>query len=885
MGINNFLVNEFNYDNLPYHLQETLVEIQQNCVGLNYEDTQMAILANEPWSEAIQACFDENFAAHVRRPRQRQHNQFQRTEPQQRHRLQNSAHQWALKARKIALKVLNYVGLIIANVLTFGTLSLVCSILKYKKIKKLEAQLPSNKPSRVPGDTLPYRWVEPIYQKGAHDKDSIEGEFRNLTQARVPASKVAEILHGKGTIEALIEETFDWAAENLGINETVNTAHKEALHHWMIYLLVQNAGLGVACDQVTRSVVFNESLSCGPSEACHVFGDDGKIKHTFYRNIDEWTPKADSQVIEGVDPVSLKWVLEKIKGNPVALGHLRALLLQVIHPANDLNVEAAHRFISNKTEASRLVHTAYILIHNLSKVMEENFSKPLQSKWDACSANIAVQAEIHPTKGVPKPDWVADATSPINRTSLHKKVHKLALTILAIIGIAIVNVLTLGFLTAGSYVYQVSRQKKLEKQIRRLGPLVAEPNNTASDVWVKPLYNKTDQDPSSIQIQDVNMAAMLQGDYKELNNMSDLLERTFSHGFNDLIKKSNRGVYGIRFNKSKKIYKEYVQQQGINVLKHQANQQALYGWMVYQLLSNAGLDTDGGTPRVRFSDHLAVRYSAPCDLRTKDGRSTETFFLHEDEWTPERDRELRRGVDPVSVKWILHKFRDNVEARQVLEILILGALVPDDNVALNNVRAYFTANPKEAELIKTAYKLIADMALSVGTKFQVEFYEKWKELATDDEVDPFLKDNALNVDTMEPLWVSHPVLQQENHVNFQEEVLKTKTLLEPVYKNIHDLRDPRNNVYTPKELSSDIFLAVNFLSKQYYCLHAGSFGYEKEHYDLSMKIGNLHLFPYIQNCSNDTIIVANGMSCRTQIADGTHRKAIHIAELINKHLS
>lgn len=64
------------------------------------------------------------------------------------------------------------------------------------------------------------------------------------------------------------------------------------------------------------------------------------------------------------------------------------------------------------------------------------------------------------------------------------------------------------------------------------------------------------------------------------------------------------------------------------------------------------------------------------------------------------------------------------------------------------------------------------------------------------------------------------------------------------------------------------------------CGLAGSFGYEKEHYQLSMKIGRLQLFPAIENTEPKTIIIANGFSCRSQISHGTGRKAVHLAEFI-----
>jgi FAD/FMN-containing dehydrogenase/Fe-S oxidoreductase len=69
------------------------------------------------------------------------------------------------------------------------------------------------------------------------------------------------------------------------------------------------------------------------------------------------------------------------------------------------------------------------------------------------------------------------------------------------------------------------------------------------------------------------------------------------------------------------------------------------------------------------------------------------------------------------------------------------------------------------------------------------------------------------------------------------------------------------------------------------CGMAGSFGYEKEHYDLSMQIGELVLFPTVRKQPAEVIIAAAGTSCRHQIKDGTGRKAIHPVELIWKMLS
>ncbi|MDR8392807.1 FAD-binding protein [Aliifodinibius sp. S!AR15-10] len=64
------------------------------------------------------------------------------------------------------------------------------------------------------------------------------------------------------------------------------------------------------------------------------------------------------------------------------------------------------------------------------------------------------------------------------------------------------------------------------------------------------------------------------------------------------------------------------------------------------------------------------------------------------------------------------------------------------------------------------------------------------------------------------------------------------------------------------------------------CGMAGSFGYEKEHYKVSMDIGELVLFPSLRELPEDALICAPGFSCRHQIMDGTGRKAFHPAELL-----
>ena len=64
------------------------------------------------------------------------------------------------------------------------------------------------------------------------------------------------------------------------------------------------------------------------------------------------------------------------------------------------------------------------------------------------------------------------------------------------------------------------------------------------------------------------------------------------------------------------------------------------------------------------------------------------------------------------------------------------------------------------------------------------------------------------------------------------------------------------------------------------CGMAGSFGLESEHYDISMQIGECHLLPTVRQAPSDTLIVADGFSCRTQIREATDRRPLHLAELL-----
>jgi hypothetical protein len=62
---------------------------------------------------------------------------------------------------------------------------------------------------------------------------------------------------------------------------------------------------------------------------------------------------------------------------------------------------------------------------------------------------------------------------------------------------------------------------------------------------------------------------------------------------------------------------------------------------------------------------------------------------------------------------------------------------------------------------------------------------------------------------------------------------------------------------------------------------AGGFGYEAgEHYDVSLKAGERVLLPAVRAAAKDTLVIADGFSCRTQIAETTDRRALHLAQVV-----
>jgi len=69
------------------------------------------------------------------------------------------------------------------------------------------------------------------------------------------------------------------------------------------------------------------------------------------------------------------------------------------------------------------------------------------------------------------------------------------------------------------------------------------------------------------------------------------------------------------------------------------------------------------------------------------------------------------------------------------------------------------------------------------------------------------------------------------------------------------------------------------------CGMAGSFGFESDKYDISIAVGELELLPAVRKAPQDWLIIADGFSCREQIAQGSPRHALHLAEVLQMALN
>jgi Fe-S oxidoreductase len=110
--------------------------------------------------------------------------------------------------------------------------------------------------------------------------------------------------------------------------------------------------------------------------------------------------------------------------------------------------------------------------------------------------------------------------------------------------------------------------------------------------------------------------------------------------------------------------------------------------------------------------------------------------------------------------------------------------------------------------------------------------------------------------------------------NYQPPVLARKAVVHP-----HCHHKALMKTTAEENVLSKLGLDYELLSAGC-CGMAGGFGFEKEHYEVSIAVGERILLPIVRNTPKETLIIADGFSCREQIAQVTGRQALHLAQVI-----
>ncbi len=182
-----------------------------------------------------------------------------------------------------------------------------------------------------------------------------------------------------------------------------------------------------------------------------------------------------------------------------------------------------------------------------------------------------------------------------------------------------------------------------------------------------------------------------------------------------------------------------------------------------------------------------------------------------------------------------------------------GFLEEAKEVANKNIDLFYTAISDDVALVGIEPSAI------------LTFRDEYKRVAKDKE-----KAQAISKNT----FLIEEFLAQEIKLgNIKKEQFSTDAKSIKIHNHCHQ-KALSNQLVTKEILSLPENFDVSIINSGC-CGMAGSFGYEKEHYDISMKIGEQTLFSEIRNLDPSTVIAANGTSCRHQIKDGTEKESFH----------
>ncbi|CRX38397.1 hypothetical protein [Estrella lausannensis] len=332
--------------------------------------------------------------------------------------------------------------------------------------------------------------------------------------------------------------------------------------------------------------------------------------------------------------------------------------------------------------------------------------------------------------------------------------------------------------------------------------------------WVKPLYTVKATDITSAE---PRSRPAVNG----CSTMEELLTAHFDLATRELLQKNGQGK--VKFNKSSKLLSDFVEiGGGVFDKKHGDAISAIYKWMAYKMLMDAGVKKSGKDHISIVLNESGLKVSASQPYWVSD---SDVIFSHHDGWTPPLDPPSN-GVDPVSAYYLLHGM--NAETRSALEALILDPMTPHESDDLKKAKAMKGEKNQRAEAIKNAELLIADIASALQRRYQSSLDDVWGDFFNDDDIDVYFKEpkqaEAETVEDDEEAELKKIVSWNplELPLAFEDEALiadleRTRQQIAPVWNKISDC------LLTKYTDNSQIKTLSNMqgLTDQYWWMHLG----------------------------------------------------------------
>ncbi len=240
-------------------------------------------------------------------------------------------------------------------------------------------------------------------------------------------------------------------------------------------------------------------------------------------------------------------------------------------------------------------------------------------------------------------------------------------------------------------------------------------------------------------------------------------------------------------------------------------------------------------------------------------KNARTVYLFADEFTNYNDTTI--GITAVQ---LLHQLKYAVQIPMTLEsgrtFLSKGMVREAQKIAIRNVELLRNKITPETPLVGIEPSAI------------LTFRDEYLDLVPD-----YLQDDAQKI-ADNTLLFDEFIAQERDAGRITSEQFTDEQQLVKLHGHCHQ-KALSSLVFTKKMLTLPKNYQVQIIPSGC-CGMAGSFGYEKEHYEISMQIGELVLFPTIRQQPDNVLIAAAGTSCRHQIKDGTGRESLHTLEIL-----